>query len=161
MSILETRDITWWSPDDCAGAAAQLAAHHELHSAVIELHGELGAGKTTFVRYLLQSLGVKGTIKSPSYAVMESYELPGFRISHFDFYRFNDPQEWEDAGFRDVFAESGLKLVEWPNNAAGLLPVPDLRIEIRIASGEPDASGASARHVRIHACTPLGARLLP
>ena len=161
MPILETRDITWCSTDDCAATASQLASRSALQSAVIELHGELGAGKTTFVRHLLQSLGVKGTIKSPSYAVMEPYELPGLRISHFDFYRFNDPQEWEDAGFRDVFAESGLKLVEWPDNAAGLLPVPDLRIDIRMAPGEQDDSGTSPRHVHIQAFTQLGTELLP
>lgn len=161
MSILETRDITWSSQDDCALTAAQLAAHPALSSAVIELHGELGAGKTTFVRHLLQSMGVKGTIKSPSYAVMESYELPSLRISHFDFYRFNDPQEWEDAGFRDVFSEDGLKLVEWPEKAAELLPVPDLRMTIRIADGGQPDSASQARHVHIQAHTALGVSLLP
>ena len=161
MSILETRDFAWSTQEDCAATAALLAAHPALSSAVIELHGDLGAGKTTFVRHLLQSLGFKGTVKSPSYTVMESYELPGLRISHFDFYRFNDPQEWEDAGFRDVFSERGLKLVEWPEKAAGLLPVPDLRMTIRIAPGEPDASASQARHVHIQAHTALGVSLLP
>src|SRR3990167_748718 len=78
----------------------------------IELHGTLGAGKTTFTRHLLRALGVEGRIKSPSYAVVEPHEAPGMAIWHFDFYRFNDPQEWEDAGFRDLFASAGLKLVE-------------------------------------------------
>ncbi|MFG6466944.1 tRNA (adenosine(37)-N6)-threonylcarbamoyltransferase complex ATPase subunit type 1 TsaE [Roseateles sp. BYS87W] len=101
--------------------------------ALIELHGPLGAGKTTFTRLLLRALGVQGRIKSPSYAVMESYELPGGGVaSHFDFYRFGDPREWEDAGFRDVFAAPGLKLCEWPEKAAGQLPPPDLQLFIEL-----------------------------
>lgn len=161
MLILETRDITWLCEADCASTAAALAAHAGLTNAVIELHGELGAGKTTFVRYLLRRLGVKGTIKSPSYTVMEPYELPGLRVSHFDFYRFNDAQEWEDAGFRDVFAELGLKLVEWPDKAAGLLPVPDLRIEISMAQSADTEQASEVRQVRLRAGTALGVSLLP
>ncbi|MDE2400732.1 MAG: tRNA (adenosine(37)-N6)-threonylcarbamoyltransferase complex ATPase subunit type 1 TsaE [Burkholderiales bacterium] len=99
-------------------------------SAIIELRGTLGAGKTTFTRHLLRALGVTGRIKSPSYAVVEQYEAHGLAILHFDFYRFNDPQEWEDAGFRDLFGSSGLKLVEWPDKAAGLLPPADLMMTL-------------------------------
>ena len=80
---------------------------------MVTLEGDLGAGKTTFTRHLLQALGVQGRIKSPTYAVMESYDV-GWPVAHFDFYRFSDPQEWEDAGFRDVFASPGLKVCEWP-----------------------------------------------
>ncbi|MDE2076157.1 MAG: tRNA (adenosine(37)-N6)-threonylcarbamoyltransferase complex ATPase subunit type 1 TsaE [Burkholderiales bacterium] len=118
-------------------------------SAIIELHGPLGAGKTTFTRHLLRALGVEGRIKSPSYAVVEPHECAVAQIHHFDFYRFNDPQEWEDAGFRDVFAAPGLKLVEWPDKAAGLLPRPDLRVVI-----EPLAQ--DHRLVRLKAVSPLG-----
>ncbi|HET8695252.1 MAG TPA: tRNA (adenosine(37)-N6)-threonylcarbamoyltransferase complex ATPase subunit type 1 TsaE [Aquabacterium sp.] len=118
-------------------------------SAIIELHGPLGAGKTTFTRHLLRALGVEGRIKSPSYAVVEPHESAVAQIHHFDFYRFNDPQEWEDAGFRDVFAAPGLKLVEWPDKAAGLLPRPDLRVVI-----EPLAQ--DHRLVRLKAVSPLG-----
>jgi hypothetical protein len=85
-----------------------------LRNAFIELHGDLGAGKTTLVRHLLRALGVQGRVKSPTYAVVEPHEVPGLAIWHFDFYRFTDPREWEDAGFRDVFASPGLKLAEWP-----------------------------------------------
>jgi tRNA threonylcarbamoyladenosine biosynthesis protein TsaE len=106
------------------------------------------------VRHLLHALGVQGRVKSPTYAVMEPYELPGGAIRHFDFYRFNDPQEWEDAGFRDVFAAPGLKLAEWPEKAEGLLPLPDLCIHI-----EP--VGDALREVSFSACTPLGRGLLP
>lgn len=130
-----------------------MATHPALRRAYVELHGTLGAGKTTFVRHLLHALGVGGRVKSPTYAVMEPYELPGFNAWHFDFYRFNDPQEWEDAGFRDIFAAPGLKIAEWPEKAEGLLPTADLRIEITPGAGE-------TRHVRLDALTPLGLELL-
>ena len=154
MSILETRRVTWLNEAACTTTAAALAKAAPLREAIIELHGPLGAGKTTFVRHLLHALGVRGHVKSPTYAVMEPYELPGGAIWHFDFYRFNDPQEWEDAGFRDVFASAGLKLVEWPEKAAELLPPADLRVHI-------DPRGDEAREVRFDACTPRGVALLP
>jgi tRNA threonylcarbamoyladenosine biosynthesis protein TsaE len=95
----------------------------------IELRGNLGAGKTTLVRHLLRAAGVTGRIKSPTYAVVEPHQAgtgnAAWPIWHFDFYRFNDPQEWEDAGFRDIFAGPGLKLMEWPDKVAGQLPPPD------------------------------------
>ena len=94
------------------------------------LHGDLGAGKTTFTRHLLAALGVQGRVKSPTYTVVEPYNLPALDIWHFDFYRFHDPLEWEDAGFRDIFASPGLKLAEWPEKAAGLLPKSDLDITL-------------------------------
>jgi len=128
--------MTWNGEGDCAAAAARIASHPGVRRAYIELHGTLGAGKTTFVRHLLHALGVPGRIKSPTYAVMEPYELDGFAASHFDFYRFDDPQEWEDAGFRDVFAADGLKVAEWPEKASGLLPPPDLRVTIAVRADE-------------------------
>ena len=149
-----TRTLFWRSEDDTAAFAARLAALPALHQAFIELHGQLGAGKTTFVRHLLRAMGVPGRIKSPTYAVVEPHETPdGLAVSHFDFYRFNDPQEWEDAGLRDLFAASGLKLVEWPEKAADLLPVPDLVLRIEIEAGD-------TRAVQVQARTALGAALL-
>jgi len=132
-SILETELL--WADESAAQASADklAAALRPSPNALIELHGPLGAGKTTFTRLLLRALGVEGRIKSPSYAVMESYELPGgSAASHFDFYRFGDPREWEDAGFRDVFAAPGLKLCEWPEKAAGQLPPADLQLFIEL-----------------------------
>jgi tRNA threonylcarbamoyladenosine biosynthesis protein TsaE len=152
--ILGTANVVWSDEGDCAAAAAALAARPALRRAFVELHGTLGAGKTTFVRHLLHALGVPGRIKSPTYAVMEPYELPGLPAWHFDFYRFNDPQEWEDAGFRDVFAAEGLKIAEWPEKAHGLLPVPDLRVAIALGDGD-------RRDVGMAALTPLGRELLP
>jgi tRNA threonylcarbamoyladenosine biosynthesis protein TsaE len=152
-SILETSQQHWPDEAACAASAAALARHTGLANAFIELHGALGAGKTTFVRHLLHALGVPGRVKSPTYALMEPYEVDAMSIWHFDFYRFDDPQEWEDAGFRDVFASAGLKLVEWPEKAEGLLPLADLRVFI-----EPGAD--EQRSVSITAHTPLGAALI-
>mgnify|MGYP001161683213 FL=1 len=154
MTILGSRTLHWADEADCEATARALAAVPALRDAFVELHGPLGAGKTTFARHLLRALGVAGRVKSPTYAVMEPYELPGGMVWHFDFYRFNDPQEWEDAGFRDVFASRGLKLAEWPEKAAGLLPEPDLRIDIEPLANE-------ARRVTLAAGTPRGLELLP
>jgi tRNA threonylcarbamoyladenosine biosynthesis protein TsaE len=157
--ILGSRELRWPDEAACAAFARQLARHPLLAQACIELHGPLGAGKTTFVRHLLHALGVEGRIKSPTYTVMEPYALPGLAVSHFDFYRFSDPREWADAGFRDVFAAPGLKLSEWPEQAAGMLPVADLRLFIDVDAGDLQHT-ADARHVRLEAGTALGLELL-
>ncbi len=151
--ILGSRLWHWHDEAACAAQAAALATQPGLRGAYVELHGPLGAGKTTFVRHLLRALGVTGRIKSPTYAVLEAYALPGLVVSHFDFYRFEDPREWADAGFRELFAAPGLKLAEWPEHAAAVLPPADLRLFI-----EPQADGA--RQVRAEAGTPRGLELL-
>ncbi len=102
---------------------------------------------------MLRALGVCGRIKSPTYAVVEPHEAGDLAIWHFDFYRFNDPQEWEDAGFRDIFASPGLKLAEWPNQAAGRLPTPDLSIAIEL-------TGDETRHVTFSAGSEAGMSLI-
>jgi tRNA threonylcarbamoyladenosine biosynthesis protein TsaE len=143
-----------WEGEDATRAfAARLAAQPAIAGAFIALHGDLGAGKTTFVRHLLRALGAQGRIKSPTYAVVEPYELPGLDAWHFDFYRFENPAEWEDAGFRDVFASPGLKLAEWPEKAQGLLPPADLDIHIALADDD-------RRIVRLVANTDRGRELL-
>ena len=140
-----------------AGLAQQLAASLIQHriglNACITLDGELGVGKTTFVRHLLQALGVTGRVKSPTYAVVEPYEVGAGSIWHFDFYRFTDPQEWEDAGFRDIFASVGLKLCEWPTNAQGMLPTPDIAMHISVDNEDQ-------RHIALKSHTALGSELL-
>ncbi|MBL0245492.1 MAG: tRNA (adenosine(37)-N6)-threonylcarbamoyltransferase complex ATPase subunit type 1 TsaE [Rhodoferax sp.] len=127
-----------------------LSAQPALANAFIALHGDLGAGKTTLVRHLLQALGVQGRIKSPTYAVVEPYELPALNVWHFDFYRFADPREWEDAGFRDIFASPGLKLAEWPEKAATFLPMADIDLTLHTL-------GDTERQVTLRANTPTGA----
>ncbi len=124
-----------------------------MHDAFIALHGDLGAGKTTFVRHLLRALGVAGRVKSPTYAVVEPHEAPGLSIWHFDFYRFDDPREWEDAGFRDVFAAPGLKLAEWPEKAQAVLPPADLDLYLTVEADE-------TRTARLCPRTARGAELL-
>jgi tRNA threonylcarbamoyladenosine biosynthesis protein TsaE len=146
--------VSWASESDTRAFAQALARRPGLARAFIELRGELGSGKTTLVRHLLQALGVTGRIKSPTYAVVEPHEVPGLAIWHFDFYRFNDPREWEDAGFRDIFSAPGLKLAEWPEKAGSLLPRADLVIRI-------DTDADATRQVLLTAQTPLGQELLP
>ncbi len=151
--ILGTRRLHWPEEAACAATAQALAAHLELRDACVELRGPLGAGKTTFVRHLLRALGVQGRVKSPSYAIVETYALPGLAVSHFDFYRFDDPHEWVDAGLRDLFAVPGLKIAEWPEKAEALLPAPDLRITLTPGDGD-------AREVTLEAFSARGRALM-
>jgi len=156
LPIVETRH--WRTENDTQAFAARLAhaigSQPDLGNSFISLHGDLGAGKTTFVRHLLHALGVRGRIKSPTYAVVEPHATPsGLVIHHFDFYRFSDPREWEDAGFRDIFAGPGLKLAEWPEKAAGRIPLEDLAIKIEAMSDD-------TRTVTLQAGTARGALLL-
>lgn len=156
MSILETRPFRWPDEGACERFAQALARCPQIADFSIELDGGLGAGKTSLVRHLLRALGVTGRIKSPSYAVVEDYAPPGLNglpAHHFDFYRFSDPREWEDAGFRDLFAAPGLKLSEWPEKAAGMLPVPDLRLVLSVNDDD-------SRDVRAEARTARGQALL-
>ncbi|KRB39453.1 MULTISPECIES: tRNA (adenosine(37)-N6)-threonylcarbamoyltransferase complex ATPase subunit type 1 TsaE [unclassified Acidovorax] len=148
-----TRQFIWHGEEDTSAFAQRLAAQPLLANAFVTLHGDLGAGKTTLVRHLLRALGVQGRIKSPTYAVVEPHDAPGLSIWHFDFYRFDDPREWEDAGFRDIFANPGLKVAEWPEKAAALTPLADLAIHI-------EATDDTERKVTLHAHTATGRSLL-
>jgi tRNA threonylcarbamoyladenosine biosynthesis protein TsaE len=157
LPILETRQWHWANEAECATTAARLAARPAMAHATLELEGPLGAGKTTLVRHLLRALGVSGRIKSPTYAVVEPYEVmhagQPLVISHFDFYRFTDPREWEDAGFREIFTSPGLKLCEWAENAGPLRPRADLLLRI-----EPQDD--DSRRVTALAFSPVGQALL-
>jgi tRNA threonylcarbamoyladenosine biosynthesis protein TsaE len=119
---------------------------------VIYLRGNLGAGKTTLVRALLQALGYAGRVKSPTYTLVERYEVAGLHLRHFDLYRFRDAEEWEGSGFRDEFDGLNICLVEWPDQATGLLPPADISFTFEILRDE--------REVTLHAYTDAGQKCL-
>ncbi len=161
-AILGTRHEHWPFEEACSARAHAIAHALQrdpaLRDACIELDGPLGAGKTTFTRHLLRALGVAGRIKSPSYAVLEPHDWhddtgASQAAWHFDFYRFGDPRDWLDAGFREVFAGPGLKLVEWAQNAGPQRAPCDLRVAI-----EPGAD--EVRQVSHTALSPRGLALL-
>lgn len=102
---------------------------------VVFLHGDLGAGKTTLVRGWLRALGITGPIRSPTYTLVEPYELDGRSLLHLDLYRLSDAEELEQLGVYDTPPESSTWLVEWPERGAGQLPIPDLSIHLQ-ASGD-------------------------
>jgi tRNA threonylcarbamoyladenosine biosynthesis protein TsaE len=119
---------------------------------VIYLRGDLGAGKTTLVRALLQSLGYTGRVKSPTYTLLEQYDTSGLQFRHFDLYRFQDESEWETAGFRDEFDGNNVCLVEWPEKALGLIPQADLEILFEIPP--------SGRNISFRANTETGLKCI-
>ena len=120
-------------PDERATLALGATLAHCIEPGlVIYLRGELGAGKTTLVRGVLRALGHTGPVRSPTYALVELYEVSRLNLHHFDFYRFADPREWIDAGFRDTFNERNVSLVEWPEKAAGTLPPADVEIALEL-----------------------------
>ena len=113
----------------------------------VALSGNLGSGKTTLTRGILRGLGYPGKVKSPTYALVELYNLTKLDLYHFDFYRFNDPQEWLEAGFRDHFDPRNICLVEWPERARDLLPVPDWKIALSMeGDGRRIRIGAETEH---------------
>lgn len=118
----------------------------------IHLHGELGAGKTTLVQGLLAALGYSGRVKSPTYALVEVYELSRLNLYHFDFYRFRDGDEWRDAGFSEVFGGNAICMVEWPDKAGHGLPRPDIDITLKVNAE------ADTRRALIVAHTTAGAQ---
>lgn len=107
----------------------------ELGNALVFLRGGLGVGKTTLARGILRGLGHTGPVKSPTYTLLEPYELHECEVLHFDFYRIEDPEELAFIGIDDLMGSSALKLIEWPERAGGRLPDPDLDISLHEIDG--------------------------
>lgn len=119
---------------------------------VVYLLGDLGAGKTTFVRGLLRGLGHAGAVKSPTYAIVESYPLDHLTLHHFDLYRFSTPEEWEDAGLDDLFEPESVCLIEWPQQGGESVPPADLTVAL--------VHGENGRNCILSAHTPKGQKSL-
>lgn len=118
---------------------------------IIWLDGNLGAGKTTLTRGLLRALGYTGNVKSPTYTLLEPYELPALSLYHFDFYRFNSPDEFLEAGLEEYFTGQGVCLVEWAEKAAPYLATPDLLITLSV-QGEGRLARCTAQTSRGSSC---------
>lgn len=120
--------------------------------ALIFLEGDLGAGKTTLCRGVMQSFGHVGAVKSPTYTLVESYQLGETLLHHFDLYRLGDPEELEFIGIRDYLHQGNYCLIEWPNRGAGILPVPDLEVVVSVTK--------MGRVVRMTSATDIGDSIL-
>lgn len=120
---------------------------------LLYVRGPLGAGKTTLVRGLLRALGHAGAVKSPTFTLVEPYALEGFTLYHFDLYRLEDPEELEFLGMRDYLQGNDVCVVEWPERAGAVLPLPDLDVMIRLNNNR-------GRSVQLEAHTEAGEALL-
>lgn len=119
----------------------------------IHLCGDLGVGKTTLCRSIIRGMGYRGRVKSPTYTLVEPYEFDNLTLYHFDLYRLAEPSELEYVGYRDYFNRESICLVEWPERGAGMLPEPDLVIEIGM-------DRAAARNLECRALSELGERII-
>jgi len=135
-----------------ADALRSLSETIDATGLAIAISGELGSGKTTLVRALLRGLGVAGAVKSPTFALLEPYEVSRLHLYHFDFYRFKNPYEFVESGFLDLFQPGSICLVEWPERGGKYLPAADLSIQLTVLE--------SGRSAAISANTKIGEQCL-
>ena len=144
-------------PDEAASVALAGALVPCLRPGmVVYLDGDLGAGKTTLVRAMLRALGHTGPVKSPTYTLVEVYVVSSLYWYHFDFYRFNHPEEFDDAGLGEYFRSDSVCLVEWPGKAAGLVPAADLIVALEF----PGNDASAGRRITLSAQSDTGAACL-
>ena len=150
------RPVALTLPDAAATERAGVSlARHLVPGMVVTLSGDLGAGKTTLARGILRGRGWNGAVKSPTYGLVEHYPLSNLYLYHFDFYRFNQASEWDDAGVAEAFRRDTVCLVEWPERVSERLPPVDLAIRLELPE-----DGAPGRVLHASATTDAGERCL-
>lgn len=149
---MSTTQFSVYLPDEAATVAAGRELGRLLEGrGLVTLQGNLGGGKTTLSRGLIQSLGHQGAVKSPTYTLVEPYEIGPLRVFHYDLYRLSDPEELEFLGMRDFLDADTLTLVEWPERAAKLLPPADLALNLQVEG--------TGRRLEWQGLTPRGQRV--